>query len=545
TIDDRRVQTILLVPVQYLRKHTSASGPMNMADHSSGSRTFMQVYNSLPPEARESLVEKQLSTLLDSAPQKSYDKVLRAATTLKTKYAAAPTLDLKRKQKEINGLIDELVRDSKRAIVCERSHRDELLSEIVESIVGWLNGIWSVVYEYNVHFQEAHRCLVYLSEVLDALNDAPGTVGQCKCPLAFNALQVTIRKKGKTIKTFSLQGPRNLDRVLLWIWRDLFVSMFAKDIHTDRIPDMLRDIEECMNWKALERLLYGGAAARSLFREDADDDDDDFDDDNDQVCQDDDNDGGEGEDDEPSRGSWRCRCKYHANHWNKHANDQRNELRDLVTEHLQNLFELAPSLKLFTSIVAISPDRELTEMDLFDTISNIAGASADALVAALEIHGSQGQAADLMSLLEEHAHLLRPRDASVYQAAVAVLSEFHGYHEQALELAEKELLDAAAGVRMGIKTAFSQIDDPTSVAALSEILKLRPDHLTRSQRVETWVEKALTPGSQPANPMAFAAMVMGFPFAGSFDESDDAEVLGNSGLGCGIASRDGPVSSAT
>jgi hypothetical protein len=48
--------------------------------------------------------------------------------------------------------------------------------------------------------------------------------------------------------------------VLLWIWRDLFVSLFSKGSKRDRdkIPDMLEDIENFLGYDGLERLLYGG-----------------------------------------------------------------------------------------------------------------------------------------------------------------------------------------------------------------------------------------------------------------------------------------------
>jgi len=74
-------------------------------------------------------------------------------------------------------------------------------------------------------------------------------------------VDVTIKKKsGKIVKTFALRGAHNIDQVLLWIWRDLFVSMSASGGRRGRtkIPQMLVDIEDVLGWQALERLLYGG-----------------------------------------------------------------------------------------------------------------------------------------------------------------------------------------------------------------------------------------------------------------------------------------------
>jgi hypothetical protein len=78
-------------------------------------------------------------------------------------------------------------------------------------------------------------------------------------------VSVSIKKTcGKIVKTFSLTGAHNLDGVLLWIWRDLFVSLLAHGGKPDKkmIPEMLADIERVFDWGALERLLYGGKTCK-------------------------------------------------------------------------------------------------------------------------------------------------------------------------------------------------------------------------------------------------------------------------------------------
>lgn len=99
--------------------------------------------------------------------------VIKSVTHLQSKYGGIPTLDLKGKKKELYGLLDDLARDSKRAIVRERSNREELLAEIVDSMLNWLNDIWTVVYEYNVNFDQAHACLLFVAEILSTLNSIP------------------------------------------------------------------------------------------------------------------------------------------------------------------------------------------------------------------------------------------------------------------------------------------------------------------------------------------------------------------------------------
>jgi hypothetical protein len=84
---------------------------------------------------------------------------------------------------------------------------------------------------------------------------------RCKCSFMNMLVIVTIKKTcGKVVKTFSLTGANSIDEVLLWIWRDLFVSLLANGAKRDKkmVPEMLVDIERVFGWNALERLLYGG-----------------------------------------------------------------------------------------------------------------------------------------------------------------------------------------------------------------------------------------------------------------------------------------------
>ncbi|KAJ7123199.1 hypothetical protein C8R44DRAFT_785527 [Mycena epipterygia] len=472
------------------------------------STNFMQLFNSLPADARQSLVEKRLAPLLDYVPKERAKKVMKSANLLQSRYSDIPILDLKGKKKETYILLAELSRDSKRAIVRERSNREEVLAEIVDSMVNWLNHIWSVVYEYNVLFEEAHACLLFVAEVLSTLNSTPG---QCKCSIANLTIDLTIRRKGKTIKEFSLAGARNIDRALLWIWRDLFVSMLAKGKHAEKIPEMLADIEDSLDWHALERMLYGGSGSPSSAFDDEDEEDFEVD----ETCLEE-----ESWDDGP------CQCRRHASHWSEEVNEHRIPLRNLVHQHLLDLFELTPSHKLFSTILAINPDSGATESELLNTLSRIAGSSAETLVAALDIHGSEGNPAAIMTLLDEHAYLLRPRDAHVLQAAVSVLAEFNSFHARALQLAEKELLDSAAAVRAAVRAAFHRVEDKAPVAALAEILKLRADSIQRQRRVNAWVDSVITPGAAAAHPMAFAAMIMGFPLVAGMEDADDMDILG-------------------
>lgn len=73
-------------------------------------------------------------------------------------------------------------------------------------------------------------------------------------------VNLSIKKRnGKIIKTFALTGA-TISEALLWLWRDLFVSLLDTGGPSvkQRITEMLTNIEHVMGWEALESLLYGG-----------------------------------------------------------------------------------------------------------------------------------------------------------------------------------------------------------------------------------------------------------------------------------------------
>ena len=84
---------------------------------------------------------------------------------------------------------------------------------------------------------------------------------RCKCSFINIHISAKIRRSsGKVVKSFHFTGAHNLERILLWIWRDLFVVILADGTTRQKvlIPDMLDDILVEFGWKALQRLLYGG-----------------------------------------------------------------------------------------------------------------------------------------------------------------------------------------------------------------------------------------------------------------------------------------------
>ena len=103
--------------------------------------------------------------------------MLAAVTRVQKKFKNVPKLDLRAKRKEVTWLLDELAKDAKISFIKERSARSEILEEIIDSLLDWLNDIWSVVYEHNVNFSLAHSCLLFVAEALGQLSNSTALGG--------------------------------------------------------------------------------------------------------------------------------------------------------------------------------------------------------------------------------------------------------------------------------------------------------------------------------------------------------------------------------
>lgn len=261
---------------------------------------------------------------------------------------------------------------------------------------------------------------------------------------------------------------------------------------------------------------------------------DEEDDGDDQSCEDydeTDDDGGDNDDDESSESDeetrhYRCPCHFHANHWSDRINNQRIRLRELVQERLTSIFKITPSLRLYNSILAVSPELDDTAPEIMDILSSIASSSSETFAAALDIHAAECNTEDIASLLDSHSHLLRPRDAPTFQSAVAVLSDDPFFQLRSLKILEKELIETARTIRAALLCCFSHIDDDIHRAEMAQIVNLRHGSSTRQDRIERWVDAVITPGTNPPHPMVFAAMMMGLPVGPVLDDTEDADALG-------------------
>jgi hypothetical protein len=76
-----------------------------------------------------------------------------------------------------------------------------------------------------------------------------------------------------------------------------------------------------------------------------------------------------------------------------------------------------------------------------------------------------------------------------------------------------------------VRSAFCHIDTLANQAELTEIIKMRQETMERNWRIERWVGAIVTPSSDTAYPMAFAALMMGLPIPPGMEE-DDSDPLG-------------------
>ncbi|THH17576.1 hypothetical protein EW146_g3246 [Bondarzewia mesenterica] len=472
---------------------------MSLASSSrSDSSSFTQIYQALPPDVQTDLIENHLLPLLDVLPKERSKHIISIASRKQKRYAGMPLLNYDAKATEINGLLYELDRDAKRSLLKERSNREELLEETMQSLASWMNDIWSVVYEYQTNFMLAHKCLLLAARTLDTLSLSRGG---CKCSFMNMYVSVVIKQKsGKTVKSFHLTGAHNFDRVLSWIWRDLFLSVLAagNERQKKQVPQMLHEIEEANGWPSLERILCGGR----LFMNDDDDVTD---------CGDDDDAWEDEISDEGSLLEHSRHCPFHSEHWSNTISLQMAPLRRLVEKHLMKIFSVTPSVGLYSAVQAITADPDIAQARLIQLAQDGALTCSDSFVAALDIFTLENRPDRVCSLLDSGSHLLRPRDATSLQEAVSLVSNNRLLRPRVLPIVEKELLDTARGIKAALLSPFVHMLDPQKLVEMKQITALLPGSSTRQDRVEQWVDSVTTPGSNAPHPMAFAAMMMGIP----------------------------------
>ena len=220
-----------------------------------------------------------------------------------------------------------------------------------------------------------------------------------------------------------------------------------------------------------------------------------------------------------SEGYDRCRCHFHARHWPEYINRARIPLRESVEQRLTRIFEITPSLRLYNTLMSISHSVFQTELLLS---KKLPGSTPDNLVAALDINIFLGDEDKVASLLKSHAYLLRPRDAAIFQSAVCTIEDSE-YQPTSFAILQQELEDSLRAIHATVRSCFSHIEEESNKKELLEILRLPPKSLPRKERLEQWSEQIIT--SSTINPMAVAAMMMGFPMLPGMDEGEENDIL--------------------
>lgn len=220
----------------------------------------------------------------------------------------------------------------------------------------------------------------------------------------------------------------------------------------------------------------------------------------------------------------RCPCNLHANYWPNSINRERNPLRDCVEKHLFAFFKETPSLRVYNSLRAISPHSRKIDSEVSKLLMDIASDSPDNLVAALDIFIALNDYTKLAHLLDSYMYLLRPRDRVTLQCAVALLDDSR-YQPRCLAIVEKELEYSLQAVHSIVVSCFAHVEDEPNKVEIIEILKLKVGSTSRKSRIEQWADKVISSPSGPINPVAMAAMMMGFPMMPGVDGGDDTDIL--------------------
>jgi hypothetical protein len=216
-------------------------------------------------------------------------------------------------------------------------------------------------------------------------------------------------------------------------------------------------------------------------------------------------------------------CPFRSSHWPRKIQNQILPLRKMVKTRLTDIFRTAPTLALYNCLISTSIDVRATESELVRYLSAIATSCSESFAAALEIHAFRNCRPTLVSLLDSHSYLIRPRDARALQSATLVIAQNPLYHGKAMKVLEKELLDTARLIKAAISPCFARIDDPVNREEVLEFIKLPPGSLMRTDRLMQWIEAVVTP-MQPPHPVAFAAFMMGLPIGP--EEADSEDPLG-------------------
>ena len=91
---------------------------------------------------------------------------------------------------------------------------------------------------------------------------------RCSGGLTGIYVPITIKDKhGNVIKSATKQGIRNVEDIIMWICRELMISMLetGDSAHATRVSLMLVDMDDFVGWQGLDKMIRGGRRGQLWF----------------------------------------------------------------------------------------------------------------------------------------------------------------------------------------------------------------------------------------------------------------------------------------
>ncbi|TFY64310.1 hypothetical protein EVG20_g5985 [Dentipellis fragilis] len=460
--------------------------------------SFSKIYDSLPSNAKQDLLEQYLFPLLNAAPESISQDIINTASLFRKDFTGMPDLNYDSKLEEINSIWATYSAEEIRALTKDTTRCDGLLREALESIATWISDIWSVACEFVEHFELAHRCLKLAAETVAIVEKkAPKFSKFVDCPVFLRRVRTP-----DEVYVINLEGTSTLVTALVWVWRDLILAMLAygTEHHKKDIPGMLKDISHVCGWSVLENLrdcfipVEGYQALLSNPRDD-------------------------------QRRIHKLFTElsstlatlvshsesgYYVNYWTPAMRSNVPVLFEFAENRALEAFKEHPDSRLYKMILRMTTRPvEVVKAELQQVIEDYAYVSSDCFSVALDIFLAEAQHPQVLMLISYGAHLLRPRDAPMHQNAILQLSRYPDIRQHTLSLIEKELFNIICNIRAELLTVFSGLQTPTNASEVQEILKLPKDSYLRKHRLSRWVNAIMTP--KPLDPMVSAATIIGLP----------------------------------
>ncbi|KAI5823145.1 hypothetical protein EV122DRAFT_219033 [Schizophyllum commune] len=392
---------------------------------------------------------------------------------MKAEYSKAPTLNLKNRCREAQDIMQQL---SKHGIVeriwsQEQRDRRDLLEDVVDIITGWFSNIWRTIHEVKGNFRHVHNCLLWslgTASKIVALSAQSSPAHNIPIVISINS------GGGERIRLFEVSGLLDIRVAAFWLWRDLFMTMFAVNPKRARVmaPAMFSEIADTMGWSALQQILVSGLDEK-------------------------------------------CTGPEHE------AKEQLALFRDALNSHLIEQFGACPSVELYRAAISTARSNIEARADLLSALREVDITSHDILVATLTIHIDADHPRGIVESLATHRHLFRVDDFSHLQSAVSTLARHELHLRDALAIVSQELTNIITSLRTMVLDTFIHINDLPHQDTLAAIFKLRLGSQTRRSTIRQWVLTAA--GS--VQHLGSSPIITGPPADHFFDAATSVDVM--------------------